>query len=190
LSPNIAVWGDSITVPVSPNLQVLVPSRSVYDGSGIAQDSGQVAARAVSNANTRSWISIIWCGHNNVRLGTPGRVVSDIQFMVSQLAPANGNRFVIVSLMNEAVAAGVRGGAVWNTVTQINSQLQALYPANYIDIRAAVVAHYNPALAQDVQDFNNDLPPTSLRYDEIHFRQEGSAFVAGLLRDFIAAKGW
>jgi hypothetical protein len=184
------VWGDSITVPISPNLQVLVPSRTVYDGSGIGQDSGQVAARAVSNANTRSWIAVIWCGHNDIRLGTPDRVVPNISFIVNQLAALDGNRFIVVSLMNEGTAAGARGGSEYATVMQINAQLKALYPNNYLDMRAAVVARYNPALPQDVIDFNNDVPPTSLRYDEIHFRQEGSAFVAGQLRDFIVAKGW
>lgn len=184
------MWGDSITVPVAANLSVMASGRTVYDGSGIGELSSQVAARATANANTRSWIAVIWCGHNNIQLGSPGQVVPDIASMVSQLAPADGNRFVIVSLDNAATASGIRGGADYNTVMQINAQLQAAYPNNYLDLRSALVAHYNASIPQDVTDHNNDVVPSSLRYDEIHFRQEGSSYAAQLIRDFIVAKGW
>jgi hypothetical protein len=184
------VWGDSITVPVVPNLQVLVPSRTVFDGSGIAQTSAQVAGRALNNANTRSWIAVVWCGHNNFQLGGIGNVVSDIASVVNGLGPSNGNRFVICSMLNAATPEGIRGGSQYSVVLQINSQLQAAYPNNYLDLRSALVARYNPAIPQDVQDHNDDVVPSSLRYDEIHFRQEGSAFAASLIRDFVAAHGW
>lgn len=184
------MWGDSITVPVVPNLQVLVPQRTVYDGSGIAQTSGQVVARATGNATTRPYIAVFWCGHNNFQLGGINQVVSDISSAVNQLASANGNRFIVVSMINEDTAAGIRGGSQYSVVLQINAQLQAAFPSNYLDMRSALVARYNPSIAQDVIDHNNDVVPSSLRYDEIHFRQDGSAYAAALIRDFIVAKGW
>jgi hypothetical protein len=168
----------------------MVSGRTVFDGSGIAEVSGQVAARANANMNTRSWIAVIWCGHNDIELGTPGQVVPNIASIVNTLAPADGNRFIVVSLDNAATARGIRGGADYNTVMQINAQLQAAYPNNYLDMRGALVAHYDPSNPQDVADHNNDVPPSSLRYDEIHLAQPGSAYAAQLIRDFIVAKGW
>jgi hypothetical protein len=184
------VWGDSITVPVAANLSVIATGRTVFDGSGIGETSGQVAARALANANTRSWIAVIWCGHNNFQLGGVDQIVSDIASMVNQLAPSNGNRFVVVSLDNPDTPAGIRGGTQYVQEMQINAQLQAMWPNNYLDARSALVADYDPNNAQDVQDHNNDVVPSSLRYDEIHFRQAGSLFAATLIRDFIVGKGW
>jgi hypothetical protein len=149
-----------------------------------------VVARALANTSTHSWITVIWCGHNNFQLGGIDHVVSDIASLVNQLAPQNGNRFVVVSMINEATAAGIKGGSQYQTVMQINSQLQAMFPNFYLDARSALVARYNPSIPQDVHDFNNHVVPSSLRYDEIHFRQEGSAYAASLIRDFIVGKGW
>ena len=184
------MWGDSITIPVAANLSVMVGSRTVFDGSGIGETSGQVAARALADTSRRTWIAVIWAGHNNIQLGSPGSVVPDITSMAKQLGASDGNRFVILSLNNAATASGIRGGADYNMVMQINAQLKAAFPNNYFDIRSALISHYNPASAQDVADFNNDVVPTSLRYDEIHLRQEGSSLAAQLIRDFIVAKGW
>jgi hypothetical protein len=36
----------------------------------------------------------------------------------------------------------------------------------------------------------NDVLPSSLRYDEIHMRNEGSIIVAQRVSDVINAKGW
>jgi hypothetical protein len=41
-----------------------------------------------------------------------------------------------------------------------------------------------------VIDHQNDVLPTSLRYDEIHLRNEGSIIVAQSVKQFIEAKGW
>ena len=190
LSANIAVWGDSITVPVAANLQAQMSNRTVFDGSGIGETSGQVAARALSDAGRRSWITVIWCGHNNFQLGGVDRIVSDIASIVNGLAASNGNRFVVVSLDNPDTPTGIRGGSQYTQTLQINAQMQSMWPNNFLDARTALVAHYNPADPTDVQDHNNDVIPSSLRYDEIHFRQEGSSFAASLIRDFILSKGW
>ena len=184
------MWGDSLTVPISPNVQVLVPNRTVYDGSGIAQTSGQVAARLVSNSATRNWVSVIWCGHNNFRLGTSAQVRGDIAFMVQTLHAAGNSHFVILSLLNEDTPGWRKGEPNYTAIMQLNADLAATYAGNYLDVRSALIARYNPALPQDVIDHNNDVVPSSLRYDEAHLRQEGSAFVAAMIRDFIVARGW
>jgi hypothetical protein len=177
-------------VPIAPNVQVLVPNRTVYDGSGIAQTSGQVASRLVSNAATRTWVTVIWAGHNNFRLGTSSQVRGDIAFMVSTLQSFGNNHFVIMSLLNEDTPGWRKGEANYAAIMQLNADLAATYPNNYLDVRTPLVNSYNPAIAQDVIDHNNDVVPSSLRYDEAHLRQEGSAFVAAMIRDFIVARGW
>lgn len=174
--------------PLAAHLGVMMSGRSVYNGAGIGDSSFDVVARQQADgAVHHSWISVFWYGHNNIN--DPARVKSDLAASVNALAPGN-NRFVIVSLINEDHARGIRGGPEHTIVVQLNSELAALYPANFIDVRVPLVQRYNPSDARDVIDFNNDVPPSSLRYDEIHLRDAGSSFVSGLVRDFIQGKGW
>jgi hypothetical protein len=174
--------------PVAANLQVLVPDRVVYDGGGIGDSSPDVVARQRADSSGRgAWISVFWYGHNNI--ADPGRIKSDIAASVALLASGN-ERFIILSLINDATVAGSRGGPEYAVITQLNAELAALYPANFIDVRAGLVQLYNPNITQDVLDFNNDVPPSSVRYDEIHLRNEGSVYVASRVRDFVVARGW
>jgi lysophospholipase L1-like esterase len=71
-----------------------------------------------------------------------------------------------------------------------NAQLAAAYPDNYIDIHRILVNAYNPNDPQDVADFNNDITPTSLRFDRIHLNTAGCDLVAAQIKQFLAAKGW
>jgi len=57
-------------------------------------------------------------------------------------------------------------------------------------VRDFLVNQYDRSNAQDVQDFQNDVVPSSLRFDEIHLNNQGSVLVATRIRDFIDAKGW
>ena len=57
-------------------------------------------------------------------------------------------------------------------------------------MRDFLVNQYDRSNAQDVQDFQNDVVPSSLRFDEIHLNNQGSVLVATRIRDFIDAKGW
>lgn len=54
-----------------------------------------------------------------------------------------------------------------------NSMLKKQFPKLWceidgVDMRQNFIEHYNPAYAQDVSDYNNDIPPTSLKYDGLH----------------------
>ena len=176
--------------PLAANLQVLMGDRVVYDGEGIGQTSTQVTARVIADSSHRDWITVYWAGHNNIQLDLdPSQIKADIAAAVASLAPGN-NRFVILSVMNNGKPEGIRGGRNYPLVLQVDADLAAMFPNNYLNVRSALIQRYDPSSAQDVQDFNNDVLPTSLRYDEIHLRQEGSLFVAGMVRDFILSKGW
>jgi len=187
-SPNIAAWGDSLTPPVAANLQLLYPNRVVFNGGVAGETSTQIAARQLADTSDHNiWINIFWYGHNNQTQAA--QIKADIAASVAALAPGN-TRFVVLAVVNQATLAESKGGADYATIIQLNSELASLYPQNYLDIRAHLVNGYNPANAQDVADFQNDVVPSSLRFDPIHLNNDGSVLVAQKVRDFIDAKGW
>jgi hypothetical protein len=187
LSNNIAMWGDSQTPPIAANLQVLIPGRVVYDGGIAAQDSIQVSARQRTDADKLKWVQTLWFGHVNET--NPSQVKADIAASVAALADGN-TRFIVISLLNEDKPEELKGGPVYNTIVQLNKDLAAAYPDNYLDIRSYLVSHYNPSVPQDVIDFQNDVMPFSLRHDEGHLNNDGSVLVARRIQEFINAKGW
>jgi lysophospholipase L1-like esterase len=187
LSPNIAAWGDSMTPAFALNLGVLVPQRTVFNGGVLGQTSTQIAARQLADTEMTNWINVFWYGMNNQT--DPVTIKADIAASIAHLSPGN-RRFIVLSLVNEAKPEEIRGGAVYAIILKLNADLAALYPDNYIDVRAWLVSHYDPSKTQDVIDFGNDVVPLSLRYDEIHLRNEGSVLVAEKVKAFIDAKGW
>ena len=173
---------------VAANLQLLYPNRAVHDGGVAGQTSSEITARqqaAASNYDT--WINIFWYGHNNQTQAA--QIKADIAASVATLAPGN-TRFLVLAVVNQATPAESRGGADYATIIQLNNDLAALYPQNYLDMRAHLVNGYNPANAQDLADFQNDVVPSSLRFDHIHLNNDGSVRVAERLREVIDANGW
>ncbi|MGT6726890.1 hypothetical protein ACRWXG_25080, partial [Escherichia coli] len=66
-----------------------------------------------------------------------------------------------------------RGSAGYANVMLSNSMIKKKYPELWceidsVDMRENFVNNYNPAYSQDVSDFGNDIPPTSLKYDGLH----------------------
>lgn len=187
LSSNIACWGDSLTEFFALNLQLLEPNRQVFDGGLLGQTSTVIANTQTADTTMTNWISVFWYGHNND--DDPATIKADIARSIAHLAPGN-NRFIVMSLVNKAQPDEERGTPEYATIMQLNADLAALYPDNYLDIRAWLVSHYDPNNPQDVIDFSNDVPPSSLRYDEIHLQNQGSVLVAERVKQFIDAKGW
>ena len=108
---------------------------------------------------------------------------------MAELAPGN-DRFLVLSVINKARPEEIRGGTVYNTIVHLNNELAATYPGRYLDIRAWLVSQFNPASAQDVADAQNDVVPSSLRFDEIHLNNDGSVLVAKKVKEFLDARGW
>jgi hypothetical protein len=189
LSTNIAIWGDSLTPPVAANLQVLYPDRTVYNGGVDSQTSTEIAARQLADAASgrNAWINIFWYGQNNPT--DPLRIMLDIAASVAALAPGN-NRFLVLSVVNDATPQASAGTPIHDTIVQLNRQLAAQYPNNSFDIRSYLVGRYDPGNAQDLVDLANDDVPSSLRIDEIHFNNNGSVIVASKLKELIDAHGW
>jgi hypothetical protein len=132
-------------------------------------------------------VTIFWMGTNNPT--QPSQIKADIAASVAALGPGN-DRFIVLAVLNKDRPEELRGGDVYNMIVQLNRDLAATYPGNYLDIRAYLVAQFNPALAQDVVDAQNDVIPSSLRFDEIHLNNDGSVLVARKVKEFLDAKGW
>lgn len=185
------MWGDSLMPPVVANLQVLFfPNRQVFNGGVSGETSTQITTRMLADGSAHAnWITVFWYGQNNQ--SDPAQIKADLATSISALAPGN-SRFLVLALINEALPEESRGGPIYAKIVQLNLELAALYPQNFFEIRAALVNHYNPAVAQDLIDFQNDVPPSSLRFpnDSIHLNNDGSVLVAQKVSDFISARGW
>lgn len=181
LSTDIACWGDSITDLYAQVLPSFYPARQVFNGGVVGQTSTQIADREVADTAHKTWISIFWYGHNN---GDKSVVKADIARSIAALAQGN-KAFVVLSMLPWA------GRTQENSeMMQVNAELAALYPDNYLDIHEYLVGLYNPNDAQDVQDHANDLTPSSLRFDTIHLNDAGCNAVCARLKDYLAQKGW
>jgi len=196
LSSNIALWGDSLTWGYAPVLQTLEGSRTVYNGGVIGETSMQIADRQTADTEHRDWITVFWYGHNNLKdpaatnlPGDTAQIKADIARSVARLAPGN-NRFLVLSVVNQVKPEQMRGGAVYQAIMQLNADLAATYPNNYFDIRSWLVSQYDPSNAEDVANFQADVPPRSLRFDEIHLTLDGSTVLARKMKEVLDARGW
>ena len=187
-SANMAFWGDSMTPGVAQRLQQRYPDREVYNGGVAGETSTQIAARQTSDtAGRNEWINIFWYGQNNQT--DPGQIKADLAASIAKLAPGN-TRFLVLAVVNEAKPEEARGAPIHDTIVQLNNELAALYPDHYLDVRTFLVNHYDPARPEDVADFNEDVPPRSLRFDEIHQNNEGAELVTDWLKGILDARGW
>jgi lysophospholipase L1-like esterase len=188
LSPDIAVWGDSLTPPVAANLQMLEPSRTVFDGGVNGETSTQIAARQLADTGRRGWVNVFWYGANDP--DDPARIRADLAASVAAVLAAGNSRFLVLSVVNEAKPQSSLGSATLATIVQLNAELAALYPNNFFDIRAYLLAHPNPNNPQDLADVQNGDVPSSLRVDEIHLDNDGALLVANKVKELLDARGW
>jgi hypothetical protein len=188
---NIAFWGDSLTPTAASALQQTLQSYNVYNGGVGGNTSAQIATRMVAATGMSNYITVIWAGRNNIgevatltgNPSSPDTIKADIASMVASLSPPK--RFIVLSVLNSEYPSEYKGGSDYDVIIQLNNDLAALYPNNYLDVRSYLVSQYNPNSPQDVTDFNNDVPPTSLRADAIHLNAAGDALVAQQIANFI-----
>lgn len=178
----LACWGDSLTQGVNTTpwpaqiATMFLPPRAVGNYGVSGQTSTQIKARCLADAaSAQTALAIIWAGRNNLNKAT---VLADVAAMVAH--QTNG-KFLVLSIPNGAGEGS--GTSTYATIMDINAALAAAYPANYVDVRAALIANYDPSNAQDVIDRNADLVPTSLRLsgDYLHPNTAGNAVIARAL---------
>jgi hypothetical protein len=161
---NIAAWGDSLTAgsggtPYPAQLQNL-NARVIYNGGGGGDTSTQIATRFLADSTHRSWQTIIWAGRDNFT--SQATVLADIASIVAALPTPK--HFLVLSVINgDYSGLEYSGQTNYNKIIALNAALAAAYPSNYLDVRVALIAAYNPGNAQDVIDHGNDVTPSSLR---------------------------
>lgn len=155
------------------------------DTSGDAVSIGTAEPFIVDTFGRRAWPAIFWYGRNNS--GFVADVLSDLAASVGFLE--NGHRnFLVLSVLNGS-GEGI-GTNAYASVARVNAALAAAYPDNFFDMRAHLVAQYEPSQAQDVIDHENDIVPTSLRRDPLHMNASGSLAIASKVKELVEARGW
>jgi len=183
---NFAMWGDSLTAGSGgtpyPTAFATSTNLTVFNGGGGGEGSTSIRVRMLADTARLGNTVVIWAGRNNFNF--PNTVKADIAAMIAALTEPR--RFLVLSILNASTDSGADKAAI----IALNTELAALYPNNYLDIRAYLVSQYDPGTAQDVIDFANDVPPSTLRFDHIHLNTAGYLKVAQQVEAFFSAKGW
>jgi hypothetical protein len=119
-----------------------------------------------------AYYHLIWVGRNDA--SAISRVESNIDSMIARLPTPK--HFLILSVLNgrgESIGTGA-----YRNIVAINVHEAAEYPNNFLDVRSYLVTLYDPANANDLADHHADIPPSTLRYDNIHLNAAGYTLVA------------
>ena len=193
---SIAAWGDSHTTGLpdrsdvpgyAAQLRQIAGSREVFGGGFAGLTSTQVADLQTRDDAHDDWVNVFWYGGNNQT--DAEAIKADLARSIASLAPGN-QRFLVLGVVNQAAPAERRGGADYEAIVRLNSDLAAQYGDRFFDIRGFLVGLADPANAADVVDRQDDVPPSSLRVDGIHLNEAGSTAVARKVLELITAKGW
>ena len=173
----LVAWGDSLTAgaggtPWTSTFTSLSGIPTINRGVG-GQTSTQIASRFFAEPLLHDEITVIWSGRNN--WWETQTVISDIESMVAELS---GPYFILGVINGSYSGIETIGQPNYNNILALNSSLESIYGSRFIDIREILVNAYNPSLPQDLTDFTNDVPPSSLRADQIHLNTAGYSVVA------------
>lgn len=167
----VAAWGDSFTESAYPIDLGQMTLRQVYNGGVSGETSSQILTRILADTEHRSDIQIFWMGRNNFE--DADRVKEDI---AEAVAHARGH-FIVLPILNGAYSDEGSGSVKLATILQLNADLKATYPQNFVDIRSLLVG-------------DGDVTPANLRSDELHLNADGYYLVALTIEQFIEARGW
>lgn len=152
----------------------------VESGDGDASDAYSFTRTTTSGSTTSSpaaspfypdvrhtqRINLIAIGRNDV-----GNL-SDIQSRIAAIVASLGhNKYLVIGVTNASTEPS--GSAGHTQVVALNNALAATYGARFVDIRTFAIeeglaaAGITPS-AQDLTDIANDVPPDSLRDDNLH----------------------
>ena len=182
----VSCWGDSLTygtggTPYPTALSAITGYNTINNGVGGA---GSVPILNLFLAAPTQWpnLTIIWSGRNNY--ADTATILANIATMVADIGH---DGYLILSVINgNYVPYEAIGGDGYNLIISLNNQLSAIYGSKYLDVRSILVAAYNPSIPQDVTDHTNDIPPSSLRSDNLHLNTAGYALVASSIKTVIA----
>ena len=156
-------------------------SAGVFNMGVGGESSTQIKNRMVADTAKHGLYTIIWAGRNNSF--APATVKADIAAMIAALT-MTPKKYVVLSILNGT--AEPRGSAAYNDIVGINNDLAVLYPDNYLDVRSHLVSLYDPGNPTDVQNFADDVPPSTLRSDAVHLNTAGYTAVANFVNAYLA----
>ena len=185
----MAAWGDSLVggasgqIPFPTSLSALI-GESVYNGGVGGETSTQIRTRFLADSTHNGGFVLIWAGRNNYT--APTVVKADLAAMVAALPHS---RYLVLSIPNGEFPNEYRGQPDYATMMQLNADIAALYPNNYIDIRAYLVSQFNPGSPQDVIDHGHDIVPSTLRIDQIHPTTAANVLIANQVYAWMQSHG-
>ena len=174
----VVAWGDSLTAgsggtPWPKQFNALSHVDVAIFGFG-GKSSTDIKNLMLSDTLHNNDFAVIWVGRNNYYQNDT--VVADVAAMVGHLTSTD---YLILGVTNGSYGGyEVRGGDGWKFITELNTRLGSIYGPRFIDVRADLVAQYDPSSPQDALDFGTDTVPTSLRYDQGHLNTRGYGVVA------------
>ncbi|MDB4917570.1 MAG: hypothetical protein JWM95_5214, partial [Gemmatimonadetes bacterium] len=159
------------------------------------QTASQIVGRFFADTAPPHDVAIFWLGRND--MGDPGRVGEAAhpdtvkKYLAQAIAALSGDkRFLVLSVLNGDFPDEQSGQSRYAAIVLLNTDLAAKYPANFIDVRTMLVAAANAAMATDMANQAADVPPASLRFDELHLNDAGHALVGKAVAAFLATRDW
>jgi lysophospholipase L1-like esterase len=146
-----------------------------------------ISTRNVNKSNFDLGINVFWCGSNDVGTASIGTIAAQIDNAIAKLTAPEKRLIILGPINNVAFTSGTQ--AYTDMRTEI-AKIQGKYPRNFIDIQSLLVYSYNAGIPQDVTDFGNKVPPSSLRSDSIHLNTAGYAVVTNAVKSLLDMKGW
>ena len=190
----ITCWGDSLTSGYRDTLRHDFPSLLTYlyhrptVNRGVpSETSGDIKSRMLRRSKpSREETVVIWAGRNNADL--PEQIKSDIQEMVASLNP--GSKYLVIGIINADEPEERKGQEEYNKIIQLNKDLALIYKARFVPIREILISNANRRFAADIENLDQDVVPSSLRFDELHLNDLGQAIVANSVERALVANGW
>jgi hypothetical protein len=172
---NIGFWGHSlinhvIYQPGLPGAYESKTGRASYNFGIAGNTSTQVKDRFLAMPETHDFSTVLWLAENN--FSSKATVLADVATIVAALGHT---RFLIISCFN--TSGEVSGSGNHTAVLDLNTDLEALYPDNYVELRDYFVSlGTGPEIASDI-------PAGAYRLDNLHLTQEGYNLAAQYIYD-------
>ena len=159
--------------------------------TSIEANTAILSKQDIYNADTQ----IIWVGKNDV--GTAGNytvtgVIDNVNAMVNHLN-TDVKRFLIIGVTTStSQTIGTQG---YIDITNINTQLNNLYPNNFVDMEYYLVNQciYDMGITpteDDLTDISNGTVPRSLLADGVHPTQACREYIGRYIYNVLYSKGW
>lgn len=144
------------------------------------------SAFMIDTGMTRDDAVVIWVGRNNY--ADAATVGDDIAAMVAALPT---RRFLVLSVLNGNYAGEGSGEPKWAQIIALNRALARAYRGRFVDVRAILVAQGASAMRfTNAEDYARDIPPRTLRADNIHLNPDGQRIVAATVAERLRLRGW